>query len=70
MSVSLTVYQIWNIPVLLALSSMVGLTAALLGDGTWDVVSVIMLGLPVVVILWFVAGQFKGLSIRDLGTRT
>lgn len=70
MSVSLRAYQIWGMPVLLALSSMVGLTAALLGDGTWDIVSVMTLALPVVVIAWSVAGRLKGISVCDSGART
>lgn len=70
MSVPLTAYQIWSMPVLLALSSMVGLTAALLDDGIWDIVSVVMLGMPVMVIAWFVAGQLKGIFVCDSGPQT
>ncbi|MFC6197304.1 hypothetical protein [Ponticaulis profundi] len=40
------------LPVLLALSSLIGLTLALLGDGLLDVGSWIFLGIPVAVIVW------------------
>ncbi|MCS6286516.1 MAG: hypothetical protein H8K08_13905 [Nitrospira sp.] len=62
MSAPLTACQIWRMPVLLAFSSVAGLTAALLDDGIGDIVSVAALGMPVVVIAWFVIGRFKGVS--------
>lgn len=45
---------IFRVPLLLALLSLVGLLAALLGDGPWDAVSWVGLGVPVAVIVWFV----------------
>ncbi|MEX5748867.1 hypothetical protein [Massilia sp. X63] len=39
--------QIWAMPVLLAVLTVVGLVAALLGDGAWDLVSAVALGAPV-----------------------
>jgi len=45
--------QIWAMPVLLAILTLVGLVAALLGDGVWDLVSSVTLGAPVAVGLWF-----------------
>jgi len=41
--------RIWAVPVLLALLTVVGLVAALLGDGVWDLVSAVALGAPVAV---------------------
>lgn len=41
--------EIFRIPLLVGIVSGVGLTAALLGDGVWDVVSWIALGIPVLV---------------------
>jgi len=41
--------QIWAVPVLLALLTVIGLVAALLGDGAWDLVSALALGAPVAV---------------------
>ncbi len=45
--------QIWAIPVLLAVLTVVGLVAALLGDGAWDLVSAVTLGAPVAVGAWY-----------------
>ncbi len=45
--------QIWAMPILLAVLTTVGLVAALLGDGAWDLVSSVTLGAPVAVGLWY-----------------
>ncbi len=45
--------QIWAIPVLLAVLTLVGLVAALLGDGVWDLVSAVTLGAPVAAGAWY-----------------
>jgi len=45
--------QIWGVPVLLAILSVIGLVAALLGDGVWDLVSAFTLGAPVAVGAWY-----------------
>ncbi|RZA28132.1 MAG: hypothetical protein EOP92_40230 [Lysobacteraceae bacterium] len=45
--------QIWAMPVLLAVLTLVGLLAALFGDGVWDFVSSVTLGAPVAVGAWF-----------------
>jgi hypothetical protein len=42
-------------PAALALSSAVGLLAALLGDGSWDILSWLALGVPIVVGLGYAA---------------
>lgn len=52
MSVPLTAYQVWSRPVLLGLLSGVGLVSALLGDGVWDTVSWVTLGIPVLISVW------------------
>ena len=41
--------QIWGVPLLLAVLTGIGLIAALLGDGVWDLVSAVTLGAPVAV---------------------
>ena len=46
--------QIWLMPVVLLLLSMIDLLSSLLGDDWWDVVSWGTLGYTVAVILWFV----------------
>jgi len=43
--------QIWGIPLLLGLTTAVGLIAALMGDGVLDVVSWIALAIPIATIL-------------------
>ena len=43
----------WTVPILLALVTGVGLASALLGDGGWDVLSWVLLGVPVAVCVWF-----------------
>jgi len=58
--------QIWAMPVSLAWLTGVGLVAALLGDGIWDVVSWITLGTPIAVVLWCVGrSESRASSIAD-----
>lgn len=45
--------QIWAMPVLLAILTAIGLVAALLGDGVWDLVSAVTLGAPVAAGAWY-----------------
>jgi hypothetical protein len=45
--------QIWTMPILLAILTVIGLVAALLGDGVWDMVSAVTLGAPVAVGAWY-----------------
>lgn len=45
--------QIWGAPILLALLTTIGLVAALLGDGAWDLVSAVTLGAPVAAGIWY-----------------
>jgi hypothetical protein len=42
--------RLWGKPLLIALLSMTGLIAALVGDGYWDVFSWLALGLPIIII--------------------
>jgi hypothetical protein len=46
-------WSLWGAPIGLALVSALGLVAGLLGDGVWDVVSWLGLGLPIAACLWF-----------------
>lgn len=39
--------RVWGMPILLAVISLGGLISALVGDGVWDVVSWIGLGIPI-----------------------
>lgn len=45
--------RMWGAPILLAILTAVGLISALLGDGVWDHVSAVALGIPVVLCVWF-----------------
>ncbi|WP_338761946.1 hypothetical protein [Massilia sp. METH4] len=44
--------RLWGVPIMLAILTAIGLVAALLGDGVWDAVSGVALGLPVLVGIW------------------
>lgn len=46
-------WPVWAAPAVLALLTTVGLVAALVGDGVWDMVSAVTLAIPLVV-----AGRF------------
>jgi hypothetical protein len=45
--------KLWGMPILLGLSTTIGLISALLGDGIWDILSAFALGIPVVAGLWY-----------------
>jgi hypothetical protein len=60
--------QVFGVPALLALVSVVGLLSALLGDGVWDAVSWVGLGALIAVIGWHVARPGK--VNRKAGGRT
>lgn len=64
MSARLMAGQIWGMPVLLGAISLVGLLSALLGDGGWDVVSGLVLGLPNGMILWYVVRSRRNTMFR------
>lgn len=48
-----TYWQVWRIPILLGLLSLLGLLLALVGNQLWDAVSWLLLGIPLLVIGWF-----------------
>jgi len=48
-----TLWQIFAPPMVLGLACAAGLTTALVGDGAWDAVSWLCLGLLVAVSLWY-----------------
>lgn len=49
----LTLRQIFAVPLVLAIMTGVGLITALVGDGAWDAVSWVGLGVPAAVSLWY-----------------
>ncbi|CAN5810546.1 hypothetical protein BH09PSE5_BH09PSE5_18840 [soil metagenome] len=46
-------WSLWGVPILMAVVSVIGLLSALLGDGAWDAVSWVGLGIPLVVCVWY-----------------
>lgn len=57
-----TFRRLWLWPVVIGLASLVGLLSALVGDGVWDALSWVTLGIPVViaVVAWRRAGVRRG----------
>ena len=49
---SRTPLQIWGAPIVLAVLTAIGLVSALLGDGVWDALSAVTLGIPCLVGAW------------------
>ena len=45
--------RLWTWPIVLGVLTCVGLASALLGDGAWDALSWLTLGVPVAVAGWF-----------------
>lgn len=45
--------KLWGWPIALALLTLIGLTAALVGDGWWDALSAFTLGAPALAGAWF-----------------
>lgn len=51
---------IFAVPLIVGLLSLVGLVAALLGDGVWDAAGWITIGVSVVVLVWALAARRQG----------
>ena len=51
-----TLGEIFFVPMLIGILSLIGLIAALVGDGVWDAVSWASLGIPVIVTVWMIWG--------------
>ncbi|WP_166106878.1 hypothetical protein [Duganella aceris] len=45
--------RMWGAPTLLAILTIIGLLSALIGDGVWDALSAVTLGVPVLCCLWY-----------------
>ncbi|MET0321415.1 MAG: hypothetical protein ABW069_11900 [Duganella sp.] len=45
--------RLWGGPILMAVLTAIGLMSALLGDGVWDIVSAVTLGIPVLACAYF-----------------
>ena len=44
--------QIWGWPMAIAVSTLAGLIAGLVGDGAWDLLAAVALGVPAVACVW------------------
>jgi hypothetical protein len=53
-------WAIYRIPAILALITFIGLLSGVLGDGIWDAVSWLGLGIPIAVVCWFVLRHSSG----------
>jgi CHASE2 domain-containing sensor protein len=51
--------KVWGAPIALGVLSLVGLIAALVGDGVMDAVSYLLLAVQLVVIVWYVAKRTR-----------
>jgi hypothetical protein len=45
--------SIWAAPIVFGVLTTVGLISALLGDGVWDALSAVTLGIPVAACAWY-----------------
>ena len=61
--------RVFAIPIVLALLSAIGLIAALLGDGLWDGLSWLTLGIPVAVIAFASSRRRKAPLLRSSADR-
>ncbi len=55
-----TLAQIFAVPLLVAVMSGTGLISALIGDGVWDALSWLMLGMPICLCLAFLYRRKPG----------
>jgi hypothetical protein len=46
-------HSTWRAPVMFGVLTSVGLISALLGDGAWDALSAVTLGVPVAACAWY-----------------
>jgi hypothetical protein len=48
-----TFWKVWGIPIVIGILSGIGLLSALTGDGFYDLLSWLTLGVPVVATVWY-----------------
>jgi hypothetical protein len=53
---------VWTAPVLLGMLTIIGLISALVGDGAWDALSALALGIVVLVGAWYSLRRPKKVS--------
>lgn len=59
-----TLGQIFAAPIVIGVLSTIGLIAALVGDGWWDAVSWVSLGLPVLMYFYFTMRRSRAAANR------
>jgi membrane protein DedA with SNARE-associated domain len=62
-----TFLRLWGAAIAVGLLTLIGLVSALIGDGPWDVLSAITLGVPVGMGIWY--GWMKKVGPRDVNTK-
>lgn len=56
---------VWRWPILIGVATMLGLLAALIGDGIWDWLSALLLAIPVLLCGLFAFGPGRGKKRRQ-----
>lgn len=60
--------QIFGVPILLAITTAAGLLSALLGDGVWNALSWLALGIPLVIVAWYAGRSARRASSSSSAT--
>jgi hypothetical protein len=59
-------WKVWGIPFIIGICSATGLLSALIGDGFFDLLSWLSLGVPVVLSIWYLL-KTRSKSVTDRG---
>ncbi|MCE7072987.1 MULTISPECIES: hypothetical protein [unclassified Dyadobacter] len=56
-------WKVWGLPIIIGILSAIGLLSALTGDGLYDLLSWLTLGIPVVLAVWYLVKPKKNPTI-------
>ncbi|MCF2493079.1 MULTISPECIES: hypothetical protein [Dyadobacter] len=56
-------WKVWGLPIIIGILSAIGLLSALTGDGFYDLLSWLTLGIPVVLAVWYLVKPKKNPTI-------
>ena len=56
-------WKVWGLPIIIGILSAIGLVSALTGDGFYDLLSWLTLGIPVVLAVWYLVKPKKNPTI-------
>jgi hypothetical protein len=56
-------WKVWGLPIIIGILSAIGLVSALTGDGFYDLLSWLTLGIPVVLAVWYLIKPKKNPTI-------